>query len=342
MAEGLRAYVTAPRYGAGSLAGASPYSYTPAYGGKPQTPNPVDAVSAALSGNMANMGQMTQLGQVVNDFNYSEMLRNAIAQDPNYAVNRGLMSTNAQQHMMGNITDSTKNLMGQEAAERGIARGGILTNADYLRSLGRTAEELEGKGAEEYTSFLNSMLKPDRFDVTKSFISPGDIYNAQMQANMIAAAPDPYAKAMAELSATLAGLKRGMNAVPGSSAGTVPSYTSSVGRGFTPAPGGGGYGGDMVGYATNPDTYHSTFDWGKWASGLPGANTGYGSMTGSQDYNPVPANSYDEYDNLWNEMWGMDLGGVPEASAAPGVADPMGLYGGVADPWAGGDWSFYE
>ena len=206
--------------GGGGTTPQTPYSYNSAYGGKPVVPDMVEMLRRALSGSMANLPQMIKMGQVVDDYTYQEQLRNIMAQDPNYAANRALQSNIAAQHMQGNITNSTKNVMGQAAAERGVARGGILTDADYLLSLGKFAEELQGQGQTEYINYLNSMIKTPVYDVSKNFLNPSDMYNAQLQANMVAAAPDPYQAAMANLNSALSGIARGAGAAqsaPGSS-----------------------------------------------------------------------------------------------------------------------------
>lgn len=205
--------------GAGGTSPQTPYSYNSAYGGKPVVPDMVEMLRRALSGSMANLPEMIKMGQVVDDYTYQEQLRNIMAQDPNYAANRALQSGIAASHMQGNITNSTKNVMGQTAAERGVARGGILTDADYLRSLGLFAEKLSSQGSDEYTKFLDSMIKTPVYDVSKNFLNPADMYNAQWQANVVAAAPDPYQAAMANLNSTLNGIARGAGAAqsaPGS------------------------------------------------------------------------------------------------------------------------------
>jgi len=203
--------------GGGNLTG-SAYDFSGAYGGKPNVPDPVAMAKLASEGNLGNMGSYSKVAEGVNALNYSEMMKQILAGNPNYASNLATSSANISDWLAGNATDTTKARMAQEAAERGVSRGGVLTDADYLRGLGLTAEELQGQGEKARLAMLAGTPRTDLFDVSKMFLSPNDTWNAQLYANLIAASPIPSQRENANLNALTGGVRMGAQTAPGSTA----------------------------------------------------------------------------------------------------------------------------
>lgn len=162
------------------------------YGGKPDTVDPNAAAGGAIAGNLANFDDLTKLTTKTNDLLADEYT----SRFPNYAELANQNSLNIGAQLRGELPQDVVNLIGQQAAERGVG-GGVsgsqFSNSDYLRSLGLTSIGQQKTGADNYSRSLGDIKNIPIFDPTTMFTHADDIYNAGNRGNDIAALPDPNA-----------------------------------------------------------------------------------------------------------------------------------------------------
>lgn len=169
-----------------------------AYGGKPDVANPLASQATALGGNISNFGALSDLTGKMNDLNFSQYTGRIGGYDDMAAAS----SANILSNLRGEIPDDVKYLIGQNAAERGIARGvsgSDFSNTDYLRSLGLTSLDLKRQGETGLTGAFDRVGKVSQFDPTKFLITPEDYNTSQDKANEIKAAPDEASRKAEEL-----------------------------------------------------------------------------------------------------------------------------------------------
>lgn len=164
----------------------------PRFGAIPNVPNPTVTQAGAISGNLANFGDLSTLTGKTNDLlagQYTGRL-------PGYSDLAQTNSANIGAQLRGELPQDVINLIGQQSAERGIA-GGIggsqFSNAEYLKALGLTSLGEKEKGGAAYDRALGRIKDIPTFDPSSMFTSPTDMYNAQLTANTFAASPDPTA-----------------------------------------------------------------------------------------------------------------------------------------------------
>jgi len=121
------------------LPGAPPANYDPAYGGIPGVPNPIASQSDAIAGNLANLSEMFNLATGVNEFNTGQALKQYETNMPGFDALRGKQSDLIGEELAGTIPQDVLNLIGTNAAERGVSGGhpgDPNASAAYLRALG--------------------------------------------------------------------------------------------------------------------------------------------------------------------------------------------------------------
>lgn len=249
--------------------------YTPAHGGKPAVPDPAAVLGNVIGANVGMMPDIKGLGRKASNYFWNQ----TVGRVPGYEDMAAQSAKNIGSFLRGEVPEDVLYQIGQGAAERGISRGGGFSNADYLRSLGLTSLGLMGEGEKGLTGALQRAESVPLFDISKYMLSPQDVFNAQFQANVIGAAPDPAAAAAAALAAA----NKGAATTPGR-VGGMPSLGS--GRTPTEAPG---------------------FDWNAWSLGQTAPSTsttsswnpwGPGGWTGGAG---VP--SYVPEDTSWMDEW---------------------------------------
>lgn len=218
--------------------GAEPIDYTAAYGGKPAVTDPAAAAREAIRQNLAGLGTSEDLAAKLNKFNLAEVTKQYQAGIPNYGAMAGQSSANIMAALRGEVPADVLAQLQTGAAERGIATGmpgSPAANAAYLRALGLTSLGQQKYGEEALTGAVARMPRTGLYDVTKGFTTPQNIIEAANQANIYAAAPDPYQAAMAAQQAALAGLRAGRTAGGISPASSIaskyaPSYQTVPGQ----------------------------------------------------------------------------------------------------------------
>lgn len=221
-------------------------SNTP-WGMVPQVPDPTVSAANAVTGDLANFPQLSQLANQTNLFNNQQSLAPYIAAMPGFMGNIARSSQNTSNDLAGIMGPDTINMLAQNAAERGVGggfnSGSPNVSASLLRQEGLTSDMLRQRGAGELTQDISRLPVSPLFNTQSFMTTPGDEQAAQMQANIYAAAPNPNMQAQALLdlfnkfSSRFSGsggttIDRGL----GGGGGT----TSTGGGATTPGAGGGG------------------------------------------------------------------------------------------------------
>lgn len=100
------------------------------------------ASKAGGIGSVAGVGSIESLTQMVNEINQRAQQAANAGRIPGGAGLEQQSSTNIGSALRGEVPQDVLNLLGQQAAERGVSTGspmGPASNADYLRSLGLTS-----------------------------------------------------------------------------------------------------------------------------------------------------------------------------------------------------------
>lgn len=300
------------------IPGATPRNWDETYGGIPRVPSPGATSTAAISSNIGNLGSLYGLAGGINQFNEQSLLGNLAAGLPDYRALTGTSSGNILSELHGQLPADVMNLLGQQAAERGVATGQPTDspnrNAAYLRALGLTSLDLTGRGENELTAAIGRTPMAHPFDISSMLTSPEQWQQAASAANLYASAPTPARAATAGIGAFDSGLGAGGRAVG------APGIT----------PGGGGLG---FGAPGDPflDMYNAP-DFGFYG-GQP--LTGSGVDTGTGEPNPQA------YANWQAFASGLPMGREASGSYDPELADytaaGTGEDYGLGDYYGGGD-----
>ena len=186
---------------AGSLAG-SRTDYSPEYGGKPVVPSPVGSARSAITGNLGNLGAIYQLSSGVNRQSQADLLAQYGQAGVDVPAIEATSARNIQDLQHGVIPRDVVDRLIQSAAERGVATGSpgsANANAAYLRALGLTSLDLMGRGFAEGQQLIAGTPRAPLFRPESMMVSPDEIQQAQMAANLYAAAPVPSAAAENQL-----------------------------------------------------------------------------------------------------------------------------------------------
>ncbi len=196
-------------------------------------------------------------------------------QFPNYPGLASQASGLAGSLMAGQIPKDVLTQMQQQAAERGVAIGdpyGANANASYLRALGLTSLGLEQQGMQNYLSLLSQ--SPRMTTQTGTQTTPNDVLRA-----IYAAAPDPFAAAMANLEAQRMGLGQGESSVK---APTIPMLgLPGAGGGLARRAASVGTAG--VPYEISPEAFSYATDKSIYAPDQGYLDSLYGNLPAGQD-----------------------------------------------------------
>lgn len=165
-------------------------TYNPAFGGIPGVPDPISTTGTTIAGNLANFGDLEALTGKTNKLIFDQYAGRL----PGYSDLASASSANILSNLRGELPQDVVNLLGQQAAERGVGSGvsgSQFSNADYLRSLGLTSLGLKEKGEAGLTGATDRLKGIPSFDPSTMFTKPEDVYGAYLQSNIFKAAPDP-------------------------------------------------------------------------------------------------------------------------------------------------------
>lgn len=209
---------------------ATPSNYSAPYGGIPQVPSYAESTKQAVDAYSANADIINTLAAQINAFNLAQQKAQYEQGFPGYNAAMAQSSADIQAGLAGDVPQSVKNELLQAAAERGVARGTAgapFNEYDYLRSLGINALSQQAAAQGQLTSALGNIPKVALFNPSQFMVSPEQVQQSRMAANLYAAAPIPAAAAAANIAAAGAGVGAGRSAYiqPGSIAPSMPSVS---------------------------------------------------------------------------------------------------------------------
>lgn len=302
------------RGGGRSLPPAPPTSWSEAYGGIPQVPDPNASAAAAITGNIGNLSSLYQLAGGVNTFNQNQMQSNLESSIPGLPGLNATSSANTGAALHGELPEDVIRQLLEQAAERGIitgSPGSDNSNAAYLRALGLNSWQMMQTGENMLSGAVARAPKAPLVNIPELFVTPDQTQDAQMAANLYQSAPVPSAAGGLTLGAARAGANAGQAA-----AGAWGPPNSAASRGGAPSFGTGAWGStpmsspnyyvgpEMVGHATGPfpPTQQEIYsNWQNWAGGIPTGGGGHG------DWVADPASG-----GYWNAVTGEFSETVPE------------------------------
>lgn len=262
--------------------------YNPAYGGIPTLPDIGQSAINATNANKANWKNLAGFASGVNSFNYNQLMSQILQGFPGYTEATSKASKNIQDDLAGIVPEDVKYNLGQAAAERGVSRGGQFTEADYLKGLGLTSLERKDLGAKKYEEMLAGTPRTTPFDISRMLVDPNTMYEAEVQQAIMRSAPDPYAKAMAELGAVLSGVKQGQRqTAPG--AWSMPSPAANIMQKYGSSSWGqpdANYSSGGIRYADQglPITTSTGSAWDGGGGSYTGTYPGFGAGAGGSSY----------------------------------------------------------
>src|SRR5262245_19544284 len=323
------------------------------YGRVPGAPDPTQTLGDVLSGNIANLGQLYNLGGQLNKFIAQQAAVPFQLNLPNYQNMLNQSSGNIQSNLRGEIPQDVRNLLTQQTAERGVSTGSIgsdNSNAALLRALGLTSLGLQQQGETELSQAIARTPTGQQFDPRQFLTDPNTQLQMQYLANILASAPTPGAGDRLNLQQLLNGLRGGLGAgggggirsgggggntdllgfqipnmqAPGANAGgwtgwfgpgatTSPGVTSTINRS------------GMQGVGTAGQSLSPGLGFGTWSGPTTlgpgntyfGPASGFGNlMTGAGTNAPPGGSGYDDFFGTPAEGdWSYDLGGGDDFDA---------------------------
>lgn len=140
--------------------------------------------SSSARSNVAALPDIAQITQLINSINQTAQQASNAGRIPN---GRGLESISSGiigQALGGQLPQDVINLIGQQAAERGVMTGSPMgpgSNASFLRSLGRTSLDMMGTG-QNWLSAANARNPgAPLFDPSSMFITPSQYGSLEME-----------------------------------------------------------------------------------------------------------------------------------------------------------------
>lgn len=319
---------TASGAGTGTTPGATPRDYRSDTGGVPQVPSLAGVQQEALAADASALPSILGLAGNINLSNQQNLIQQLRAGLPGYDALTAASSGNIQNLLHGVIPQDVKNLITQNAAERGIATGlydSPNADASLLQALGLTSLGLQQQGEGELTSAIQRTPTVSPMDISKMLIDPTQAYEAKLLANIYAAAPSPGAARDSLLNTLNRGYGQGRSNVPGTrgTGDAVTPYRSSGAGNFAYTP------------AQSPEANQWTFD--------PQIGGYYNNLTGqisdAPGGQPWEGFNYGDIYNMragsapgfnWDESLGMfynpttgEISDNPEAGYSTGLASDL-------------------
>ena len=181
--------LAAPTPVSATLPQAPAIGYSSAYGGIPQVPSPIATQRDVIEGNIGSLGGLYNLAGPLNLFNQQQAPLGLQTNLLGYQGMIGQSSQNIGSLLRGEIPSDVRNLMAQQAAERGVGTGGIGSpnaNAALLRAMGLTSLGLQQQGESELSQAIARTPQGPVFDPSKFFVTPEQQQAAQAAADQVA------------------------------------------------------------------------------------------------------------------------------------------------------------
>lgn len=159
-----------------------PAFHPPGYQNPAVSTGPYDQGSALGSGyqasnfNLGEAGNVSQISDLINSINRSAQKTSLQARIPNNPALETQSSANIGSELQGQVPQDVINLLGQQAAERGVGTGVGSTsanaNAQFLKSLGLTSLDLQQRGQANLSAADARNPAAPLFDPSTELITP--------------------------------------------------------------------------------------------------------------------------------------------------------------------------
>lgn len=278
-------------------------NYSPAYGGKITVPSPGSSAGTATQSNLGNLPSIKNLGSQVNAFNQGQLLDMIKSVFPNYLGEFGKAAGNVGNELAGQFSPDAISQMVNLAANRGIQTGNLYgpgANAALLNMMGTNVTNLQRQGALDFMNLGKSVPLAPQYDITKNFITPDEVQQAEVMNRIYQSAPVPADAAQAAIDAALRGFGGGYPAVANGRVnypGIAPTFGGANTNDWWNSPPGPG---TVVGYSPSTTlTYgpgqgpNTMSNWQQWYNTLPGmGNTVAAPGGGYQSPGYFPENPF--------------------------------------------------
>lgn len=133
------------------------------------------ATTGAIGAAKSNLPSLEQLASSINEFSSDELLKNLNKVLPGYSEIMGKEKGKIDDFLSGKLPKDVSDLIGQRAAEMGIARGtagGSVDSETELRNLGLTSLDMIKTGFDSASRWMSQAAKPAQFDFTQFMLTP--------------------------------------------------------------------------------------------------------------------------------------------------------------------------
>ena len=210
------------------------------------------AIKAAMAGQAGSLPAAQAIANQINAANQAAAVKQITDLYPQFTSNTAQLGANIADWAAGNLSQSTTNAIIRAMAERGVAGGfgadSPATNAALMSLIGKTSEALQQQGLTGQNTLISGLPKAPLTSAEGFMLSPntilsgtlgqmgtpttvaslglnpanifGNLYNAQLQAALYRAAPDPAAAYNLAKANLTEGLTAGGRAGAGPYAGT--------------------------------------------------------------------------------------------------------------------------
>lgn len=159
------------------------YNYGP--GGTGVRKSPTGAAGAGLKFNLGSATDIKNISDLINSINLAATKTANQSRIPNELALETKSSANIADELKGDVPQDVKNLLAQQAAERGIGGGGDTTspnaNAAYLRALGLTSLNEMDVGQKNLTAATNRNPAAPITDPSKFTLTPAQMAQLELE-----------------------------------------------------------------------------------------------------------------------------------------------------------------
>lgn len=137
--------------------------------------NPTQVQQRTIEGNLANAQAAFDLADLSNTFSTEQLLKSLETMLPGFSQMRDQITGVLGSKLRGELPRDVKNLLGREAAERGVAlgtSGSDFQTYDELRNLGLTSLAVQNEGLNQASTWIRSMPQAPKMDFTSMFFTP--------------------------------------------------------------------------------------------------------------------------------------------------------------------------
>lgn len=146
--------------------------------------DPTQIQTETIAGNLRSAPGAFQLADLANTFSTEQLLKSLETMLPGFGQMRDQITGVLGSKLKGEIPRDIRNLLGRNAAERGIAMGtsgSAFNEFDELRNLGLASLGIQNEGLAQASSWIRSMPQAPKMDFTSMFFTPQQRLNFEFQ-----------------------------------------------------------------------------------------------------------------------------------------------------------------